>query len=260
MSRTAHTAPTTTTPPATTSPATTSPTPADPWPAAPTTSPSTGTEPVYPSLGGPWAWWGVAAGALGMVATMFTDTRPPEDATPIGHEDVFRLDATPFHLGIAAGLAATFCVLVTASAWRRWARRHAPDSLAAGLVPQALTASAGAMLLAYGLKGSLAVYLPGGMDEGSYTSEGLFSIFLFLDFAPYIAWWGVCFAAVALGWLALRERLLPRWLGWLSVPFTLAPIAFMATTGLPGFPGVVDPLWLTLASAGLLLGDRRSRR
>ena len=64
------------------------------------------------------------------------------------------------------------------------------------------------------------------------------------------------------GWLALRERLLPRWLGWLSVPFTLAPIAFMATTGLPGFPGVVDPLWLTLTSAGLLLGHRhrRSRR
>lgn len=207
---------------------------------------------------GRWPLWGAAAGALGMVGTLFSDTRPPETSSPITAEDVFALGPGGFHAGIIAGLAATFCLLVTAAAWRRWAADVAPRNLAAGAVSLALTASAGAMILAYGMKGSLAVYLPGGMDEGTYPAEGLFSVFLFLDFAPYVAWWGVCFASIALGWLSLKERLLPRWVGVVSIPFVLAPVAFMAATGLPGFPGVVDGLWLTVVSVGIAVGLRRS--
>lgn len=205
-----------------------------------------------------WPLWGAAAGVLGMVGTLFTDTRPPETSSAITKDEVFALDPAGFHAGIIAGLAATFCLLVTAAAWRRWATEKAPGNLAAGVVSSALTASAGAMILAYGMKGSLAVYLPGGMDQGTYSADGLFSVFLFLDFAPYIAWWGVCFASLAFVWLSLRERLLPRWIGVVSIPFLLAPIVFMAATGLPGFPGVVDGLWLTVVSIGLSVGLRRS--
>ncbi len=230
--------------------------------AAPTVAEVVGTTPgpsgggVAPATGRSWPLWGGAAGALGVVATLLSDTRPPESDLPIGKEDVFALSPTGFHVGIVAGLAATFCLLVTAAAWRRWANERAPGNLAAGMVPPALTASAGAMIVAYGMKGSLAVYLPGGMDEGSYTSEGLYSVFLFLDFAPYLAWWGVTFAAMAMAWLALRDRLLPRWLGVVSIPFVLAPLAFVVGTGLPGFTAI-DSIWLAVASAGLAVSLRR---
>ncbi|MGD9891985.1 MAG: hypothetical protein AB7U18_11925 [Dehalococcoidia bacterium] len=78
-------------------------------------------------------------------------------------------------------------------------------------------------------------------------------MFMFLDFAPYIAWWGAAFAAIGIAWLSLRERSLPIWIGVVSALFALIPIAFMSITGLPGFPGVVDPLWLLIVSAGMAL-------
>ena len=115
------------------------------------------------------------------------------------------------------------------------------------------------MILAYGFKGSMAVYLSGGIDEGSMAAEGLYSVFMFLDFAPYIAWWGVAFAATTMVWLSFRDRLLPRWVGAISVPFALLPIAAVAGTGLRGVPGVVDGLWLLIVSLGVGLG-RAGRR
>lgn len=207
---------------------------------------------------GRWPLWGAAAGVLGIIGTLISDTRPPEELSPLGPESLAEVQRGMFHVGIVAGLAATLCVLVTAAGWRRFAsvRPAMGASLAVRVIPLALTASAGAMILGYGMKGSLAVYLPGGMDEGSYTNEALFSVFVFLDFAPYVAWWGVCFAAMAVTWLALREKLLARWLGWVSVPFALAPVIFMGATGLPGFPGVVDGVWLVIVSLGLAFSRR----
>ena len=114
----------------------------------------------------------------------------------------------------------------------------------------ALFATAASMILGYGFKGSLAVYLPGGIDEGSYPKEGLNAVWMFLDFAPYICWWGATVAAASAVWLAFRERLLPRWLGAVSIVFVVAPLAMMVGTGLPGFPGVVSPMWLLILSLG----------
>ena len=51
----------------------------------------------------------------------------------------------------------------------------------------AFAASAALMMLGYGFMGSLAVYLPGGIDDGTFPVEGLYSVFMFLDFAPFIA-------------------------------------------------------------------------
>jgi len=101
------------------------------------------------------------------------------------------LDRTGFHIGIVSGLAAVFCLLIFTAGWRKWAATSAPESLAGEMISLAFVASTGAMLLGYGFKGSLAVYLPGGFDEGSYPNENLLSVFMFNDFAPYIAWYGV---------------------------------------------------------------------
>jgi len=217
---------------------------------------ATAAGPARPVRNGRWALWGAAAGALGFVATGITDTQSAlyEEGVTLDTADAVReVERWGYHAGIVLGIAATFCLLVAAAGWRRWAAERAPDNLAARVVPMAMTASAGAMILGYGFKGALAVYLPGGMDEGMYTFESLSSVFMFLDFAPYMVWWGVCFATIAMTWLSLRDRLLPRWVGVLGVPFSLAPVAFMAATGLPGFPGVVDSTFLTIVSIGMAI-------
>jgi hypothetical protein len=195
-----------------------------------------------------WALWGVAAAVLGC-AGLFVSVHSAE--TSGGARVIADLDRWRYHAGIVLGLGAALCLLVTAAGWQRWGTRHAPESLAARLVPLAFTAGAGAMLLGYGFMGALAVYLPGGMDEGTFPAEGLYAVFMFLDFAPFIAWWGAAFAATGIAWLALRERALPPWLGVVSALFVLVPVAVMAATGLPGFPGVVDPLWLVIVSAAV---------
>ena len=212
-----------------------------------------------------WALWGVAAGLLGIVATLLTDGSQglSEEDYRRGAELIDLLNRDLYHVGVVAGFFAVLCVLFTAAGWRRWAATVAPENLPARVVSMALTASAGAMMLGYGFKGSLAVYLDGGMDEGSMTREGLYAVFMFLDFGPYIAWWGAAIAAAAMAWLGLRDQLLPRWIGAVSALFAIVPVGFLVATGLPGFPGVVDQAWLVIVSLGAVFsrhqGSSRAR-
>jgi hypothetical protein len=211
-------------------------------------------------VGTQWQWplWGVAAGVLGYIGHLITDDNPVSNDRRLSVEEVVAsLDRGNYHVGVVAGMLAVFCLLVYIAGWRRWADRQMDDSLAASVVSLAMTASAGAMILGYGFKGALAVYLPGGMDDGSHTTEGLYSLFMFLDFAPYIAWYGVAMAAAAMAWLSLKERQLPVWFGVLSAIFVIVPFGYLVATGLPGFPGVVDPLWLIITSIGLAFTLRR---
>jgi hypothetical protein len=204
-----------------------------------------------PEYGWTWPLWGVGAGVLGTHATVFTDANLSDQERASGVAVIDALDRTNYHIGIIAGLAAVFCLLAFAAGWRRLADAKFPSSLAGIVVSFGMIASTGAMILGYGFKGSLAVYLTGGLDEGSYPNENLLSVFMFNDFSPYIAWYGVAMAAVAMAWLALRERRLPIWIGNVSVIFVLLPIGYLVATGLPGFPGVVDPFWLVIISVGL---------
>ena len=209
--------------------------------------------------GAGWSWplWGVGAGLLGVVGHLLTVQDAPKTAAEGGPAFIETLDRTTFHIGVVAGIGAVLCLLVFAAGWRRWAAASATNSLAAGTVSMALVASAGAMIFGYGMKGALAVYLPGGMDEGMFPNEGLYVNYMFTDLGSFMSWWGVAIAAAAMAWLALRERRLPLWIGVLSAIFFLIPLGVLVATGLPGFPGVVDPLWLIVTSVGLAFTLRR---
>ena len=202
-----------------------------------------------------WAWWGIGAGALGIVANMVTDplatltsAQKLQGPTALGH--VSRLD---FQVGAVTGFLAVGCVLAFAAGWRQWSERQGPPVSAARLVTLALTASAGAMIIGYGVKGPLAIYLPGGTDAGTYPAQGLYSLLMLNDSAPYFAWWGVVVAAAGVALLAFRERMVVRWVGAVSVLAVVAAFAWLAVTGLTDFSGVVGPIWLVLASVGLAL-------
>lgn len=200
-----------------------------------------------------WALWGIGAGVLGIVANMvtdpigsLTDAQKRQGPAVLGY--LHRLD---FHLGAVTGFLAVACVLAFAAGWRQWSERHGPPVSAARMVALALTASAGAMIIGYGMKGPLAVYLPGGIDANTYPRQGLYSLLMFNDSAPYFAWWGVVVAAAGVAWLAFRERLVVRWVGVVSVLAVLAAFAWLAATGLTDFAGIAGPAWLILASVGM---------
>jgi len=207
-----------------------------------------------------WAWplFGVAAGVLGAIGHLFTEQNLSDEERASGAAVIDALDRTSYHIGIVAGMAAVFCLLIFTAGWRRWVAGYAPDSIAGEMISLALVASAGAMLLGYGFKGSLAVYLQGGMDGETYPNENLLSVFMFNDFAPYIAWYGVAMAAIGVAWFSLREHRLPVWFGIVAAVFAVVPIAFLVATGLPGFPGVVDPFWMVIFGIGLAVRLRRS--
>jgi len=205
-----------------------------------------------------WPLFGAAAGVLGAIGHLFTDQKLTDEERASGAAVIDALDRTNFHIGVVAGLAAVVCLLIFTAGWRRWIAGYAPDSIAGEMISLALVASAGAMLLGYGFKGSFAVYLPGGTDGEPYPNENLLSVFMFNDFGPYIAWYGVAMAALGVAWFSLREHRLPIWFGIVAAVFAIVPIAFLVATGLPGFPGVVDPFWMVIFGIGLAVRLRRS--
>jgi hypothetical protein len=198
-----------------------------------------------------WAWWGAAAGLLGAAGHLFSQTTITSDQRRSGTDVVGVLDRAGYHIGAVAGFLAVACLLLAAAGWRRWGERRAPENLAARLIPMALTAGAGAMIIAYGVKGALAIYLPGGINQADFPLESLYTLFMIDDLAAFMAWWGVAVAAAGAAWLGLRQRLLPRWIGVVSAIAFVLPTAFLAITGLTGFAGVVGPVWLVVASIGM---------
>lgn len=202
-----------------------------------------------------WPLTAVAAGALGLGATLFTDLHPAAwqdgETTRAVVEDVSRGTA---HASIVLGYLAVAALVVLAASWRRRVEPRVTGSTAARVVPSGLLVAAGALTLGYGYKGMFAVYGEGGLNAGSFDQDGLYVMYVLNDFGSFVGWLGVTIAAGAVAWMALRERTVSRWIGVVSVLPVLAVLGMTIGTGLPGFPGVVMPLWLVVAGLGLALG------
>jgi len=112
------------------------------------------------------------------------------------------------------------------------------------------------LTLGYGWRLALALYLPGGLNEWGWDDQGLAVYYVLNDFGAYIGWLGVVVAAGAMAWLSLRERVLPRWIGVVSLLPVLGVLGMSGAGAVAGFPGIVGPLWLTITFAGLALSRR----
>jgi hypothetical protein len=198
-----------------------------------------------------WPLIGTAAGITGFIATLVTDIHPANEATIDIVDDVSQGKA---HASIIAGYVTVALLVVLAAAWRRHVEPRVASSTAARVVSNGILISAAALTLGYGWKGAMAVYLPGGMDEGAFDKEGLYVLYMLNDFGSFIGWLGVTIAAGAIAWMALRDRTISRWIGVVAVLPVLAVTAFTVGTGLPGFPGMVSPLFLVVAFTGLAFG------
>jgi hypothetical protein len=196
-----------------------------------------------------WAWWGVAAGILGFVGTLVTLVNA-DDPTADG---ITSLDPVTYHVGGSAGYLAVAALLVTAAAWRARVARLIPANIAARVVADGLTASAGALALGYGWKLAMGLYLDGGLNEGQFDKNGLFVYYMLNDFGPFIGWLGVVVAAGAMVVLGVRQRVVPRWIGYVSVLPVLAVLVNGVGLGVAGFPGMVGPLWMIVTFGALAL-------
>lgn len=211
-----------------------------------------------------WPLWAVAAGLLGFVATVLTDARAGDTSDPhytVTVKDIPALDHELFRLGGLAGFLSVVALLVLAAVWHRRVSQQYTWSAGASLVTFGLVAAAAALTLAYGWKGALGNYLHGAMEEGTYDDQGLYAYYVMNDFSPYLAWFPVTIALLGLAWMAFRERLVSRGLGAFSGLTSLALIAAVAVTGVPGLPFasslclMVAGIWLAVGRSKIVLED-----
>jgi hypothetical protein len=200
-----------------------------------------------------WALWGTAAGVAGFLTNMpFAQTVSDETrstATPSALVD--ELSRPLYHLSAISGFVTVACLLFFAAGLARWGKQQAADSLALRVAPAAVTASAGALIAAYGVKGMLSSYLQGGFNEGSYGDTARYTYFLLDDLAGYYSWWGVAVAIACLSYLAFRERLVPRWIGALGALVFAVPVLFLLAFGFTGISGIVCPVFLVIGATGM---------
>lgn len=163
------------------------------------------------------------------------------------------LDRGPYHASFLLGLVAFAALFVASTGWKRWAEQRAPRDLAARTIGTALAATATVNIIFTCLAGSMALYLPGGADEGWFADESIFVNYSMLDFGQLLGWWGAAVAAGCVATLAFRrDRVLPRWMGVVSVILPLPALAMAAATALPGMVGLTMPIWLVVVSVGLV--------
>lgn len=199
-----------------------------------------------------WPLVGVVAGASSLVAAVAGLGDITEEQYLEGVGVVDTLDRGGYHVSFVLGMVGVVALFVVAAGWRRWAQHRAADDLAAGTIATALTATATVNTIGYSLAGALALYLDGGMDERTMSDDALFVNFAYLDFGTLFGWWGAIVAAGCVAVLALRRRLLPRWMGVVSVATMAIPVGFAVFTSLPGMPGLIMPLWLIAISTGMV--------
>ncbi len=197
----------------------------------------------------PWLWWGVVAGVAGLGGNFVSTHDSLTDAGP--DTALASVGRGAYHVGTALGLISFVALLLLAAGWARWSGTQ--RGIAGPAVATGLATTAALVLFATGLRGGLAEYAEGGINEDNFPAEGLYVLFMLHDTAPWFAWWGVLVAAGVSAYLAFRTTILPTWLGIVCVLALLPPLGVLAGSGAVAGAGLTGPLWLVISSATLAL-------
>lgn len=205
-----------------------------------------------------------ASGALAL-ASAFLEGRPESDPSfeyPVNAEDLLLIDPLPYRISGALGFVLALLLLVTAAVWRHRVERRFTGSIGASLVGYGVLATAALVTLAYGWRGAVGDYFPGGPEEDTYDLEGLYNYFILTDFSPYIAFVPLVASAYGLAWMAFRERLVSRGLGAAAGLLATGGLIASFVTGVPGIPGAVvmgllpAGIWLAFGRSPITIEDR----
>jgi hypothetical protein len=229
--------------------------------AAPVASPDGQGAPVPPPTPpgrARWPLFGAAGAVTGFLAAMLAFPSLEEEDYTKGPEVIEKLTAGQYRIAFLCGIVAVGCLFVAAAGWRRWAEARAPRDLAARVVGQGIAATATVNIVFSGITGAMGLYLKGGVEaETGPHDQGLYVFHMLLDFGSLLGWWGVTMSAVAVAVLAFRRaRLLPRWMGVVSILLLLLPVGAAVATSLPGLVGFFMPIWLLVVSIGMVFSTQ----
>ncbi|RNL62138.1 hypothetical protein EFK50_10060 [Nocardioides marmoriginsengisoli] len=205
-----------------------------------------------------WPLWLALTGLLGVASTVAFDKRVDADGDfdyPVTVADMADLDHLFFRIGGFTGYLTVIAMLVTAAVWRQRVERRHPWSVGATVVTFGLVSAAGAMALVYGWKGALGNYLHGAAEENTYDDQGLYVLYNINDFGPYFAWLPVLVAALGLAYMAFREGLVSKVLGFFAGLMAVLLLGMVAVTGVPGLPALIS---VGVLIAGIWLAVGRS--
>ena len=220
---------------------------------------------VAPSVGSPrrftaWPLLGTLTGLLGLVS-LFSEARPDENGSgfdyPVSAEDAVSVSNEIFRVAGVTGYLTALLLLVFAAVWHQRVGRRFTGSTGATMVTFSLVATAALVTLAFGWRGALGNYLPGGPEENTYDTEGLYNYYVMNDFSPYIAFVPLLAAAYGLAWMAFREGLVSKPLGGLAGFLATALLLAVAVTGVPGLPAmillglIIGGIWLAVGRSAI---------
>lgn len=198
-----------------------------------------------------------ASGALGLLSILM-ENRPDNSEDfdyPFTSAALAEVDVTPYRISCLLGYALAVLLLVTAAVWKHRVERRFTGSIGATVVSLGVVATAGLVALSFGWRGAVGDYFPGGPEDGTYDTEGLYNYFILTDFSPYIAFVPLLASAFGLAWMAFAERLVSRGLGAAAGLVATALLVAVAVTGVPGLPFAIV---LGLVVAGIWLAVGRS--
>lgn len=163
-----------------------------------------------------------------------------------------------YQFGAIAGLAATFLLIAWVAGFQRFVESRADrDHLAVRVTQFAGAGAVGAMVIAFSLKAAFAGGLPGAIDSLMYTTTDVAVLHILHEQLQWVGLLSMVGAMYAVAWLALRERVLPRFLGVVSLVLALFVTGMTLGLALPYSAGVVVPVWILVTSVWLLV--RRER-
>lgn len=205
-----------------------------------------------------WPLLATLTGVLGLVALLL-ESRPDrsrdfeypltaEDAVSVGHE--------AYRISGVLGYVCALLLLVLAAVWHQRVGRRFAHSTGATLVTFSAVATAALVTLSFGWRGALGNYLPGGPEENTYDTEGLYNYFVLNDFSTYIAFVPLLGACYGLAWMAFADGIVSRVLGGVAAVFATLLLGAVVVTGVPGLPAMV---LLGLVIAGIWLAVGRSQ-
>ncbi len=202
-----------------------------------------------------WAVAGVLAGVSGFAGTEVESRLAPTD--PASNADAALLVQGYLLQGpgmiavvLALFVVAAFAVVVFGAGLRRVLAAQCP---AGSLVPD--VAWAGTLLVAalclVGSGPATEVFF-GLLHAAESDPDVTASLVRMMDTLPWV-WGGLALTVAALAHGSLRHGAAPRWLGVVSVVFTVL-VGGLAMAPLQYLAGVVGPVWLVIAGVAYLAG------